>query len=197
MHALGHDDYLRLREGARVVEGDEFGDKVLLLPDGTYLKLFRRKRLVTSAAWKPYACRFVDNTVALARLGIPCPEVIESYRIASIRRDAVHYRPLEGRTIRELIASGLPAEQADVLRTRLLRFISLLHTLGIYFRSAHLGNIVLTPKGELGLIDVADLKVAWFRLGPFRRRRNLHHVLRYPEDREWLQRSAEWRNRIS
>jgi hypothetical protein len=64
MHALGHDDYLRLREGARVVEGDEFGDKVLLLPDGTYLKLFRRKRLVTSAAWKPYACRFVGVTHA-------------------------------------------------------------------------------------------------------------------------------------
>lgn len=189
---LEHADYLDMRKGARVIEQDEHGDKVLLLADGTYLKLFRRKRFVTSAAWKPYASRFVDNAAALARVGIPCPVVISHYRIPSIVRDAVHYHPLEGRTIRQVIAVGMPETRAAQLRARLLKFIHLLHSLGIFFRSAHLGNIVLTPDDQLGLIDISDLTITWFRLGPFRRRRNMKHVLRYREDREWLMQSHEW-----
>lgn len=192
VHILEESDYLGMRQGARVVEQDEHGDKVLLLPDGTYLKLFRRKRLLTSAAWKPYARRFVDNAAALARIGIPCPTVIAHYRIPAIARDAVHYHPLEGQTIRQVVAAGLPADRAAKLRTRLLEFIHLLHSLGIFFRSAHLGNIVLTPDDRLGLIDISDLTVTWFRLGPFRRRRNMKHVLRYREDRDWLMQSPEW-----
>lgn len=43
---LSHDAYLEMREGARVVEADRHGDKVLLLADGSYFKMFRRKRLV-------------------------------------------------------------------------------------------------------------------------------------------------------
>lgn len=197
MPMLEHEAYLKLREGARVIEADGYGDKVLLLPDDTYLKLFRRKRLVSSAAIRPYAQRFVDNTVALARRGIPCPQVIQAYRIPSIDRTAVHYRPLAGRTLRQLIAAGLPEDQAEELRLRLLRFIDHLHACGIYFRSAHLGNIVLTPNGDFGLIDVADLKVTWCRIGPLRRRRNLRHILRYTADLDWLSRSPAWRRLIA
>lgn len=189
---LEHSRYLELRAGARVIEADEHGDKVLLLTDGTYLKLFRRKRLLTSAAWKPYARRFVDNAAALARIGIPCPTVITHYRIPSIGRDAVHYHPLEGHTIRQVIAAGMPDVRAKQLRARLLGFIHLLHSLGVFFRSAHLGNIVLTPDDRLGLIDISDLTITWLRLGPFRRRRNMKHVLRYREDREWLMQSPDW-----
>jgi hypothetical protein len=58
---LVHDDYLAMRAGATVLEADGFGDKVLRLADGTMLKLFRRKRLFSSAAWYPYAQRFADN----------------------------------------------------------------------------------------------------------------------------------------
>ena len=119
--------------------------------------------------------------------------MIELYRIPSIDRDAVHYRPLDGMTIRQVIAADLAPERADELRIRLFQFISHLHRLGVYFRSAHLGNIVLTPTDRFGLIDIADLKIARFRLGPFRRRRNLRHVLRYAGDREWLQRDERWR----
>ncbi|MGH8426151.1 MAG: toluene tolerance protein, partial [Pseudomonas fluorescens] len=55
MQALDHTRYLALREGAQVLEADGSGDKVLRLTDGSILKLFRRKRLLTSAAWYPYA----------------------------------------------------------------------------------------------------------------------------------------------
>lgn len=194
MRSLSHIEYQTLRERAHVIEADAFGDKVLLLQDGSYLKLFRRKRLISSAALKPYAIRFAKNTRKLSGLGIPCPQVIETYRIPTISRDAVHYRPLEGDTIRQLINRGISDEAAAALRGLLLQFIQRLHATGIYFRSAHLGNIVLTPSGELGLIDVADMQFSRIGLGPFRRKRNWRHVLRYPTDRAWLQIDPRWKN---
>ena len=183
LHILEHDDYLALRAGAQVLEFDRHGDKVLQLADGSYLKLFRRKRLISSAAWYPYAKRFADNALALAERDVPCPEVTGLYRIPSVGRDAVHYRPLAGQTLRQLIRSG--ADSAG-LRARLGRFVATLHEAGIYFRSLHLGNIVLTPAGTLGLIDIADLRAGRRPIPPQRRRRNLQHLLRDAQDRAWL-----------
>lgn len=184
LQTLEHDDYLALRADARVLERDRHGEKVLVLADGSYLKLFRRKRLISSAAWYPYAQRFADNALALAEREILCPGVIGLYRIPSVSRDAVRYRPLEGQTLRQLVRSG-----ADTvgLRERLGRFVAELHEAGVYFRSLHLGNIVLTPAGTLGLIDIADLRAGRRPIPPHRRRRNLQHLLRDDQDRAWLQ----------
>lgn len=183
MQTLEHDAYLALRADAQVLERDRHGDKVLVLADGTYLKLFRRKRLISSAAWYPYARRFAENALALAGRNIPCPVVIGLYRIPGAKRDAVRYRPLEGQTLRQLIRSG-----ADTpgLRARLGHFVARLHEAGIYFRSLHLGNIVLTPGGELGLIDIADLRAGSRPLPRHRRQRNLRHLCRDEQDRAWL-----------
>lgn len=184
MQILEHDDYLALRAAAEVLERDRHGDKVLRLADGSYLKLFRRKRLISSAAWYPYAQRFADNALALAGRKIPCPEVTGLCRIPSMSRDAVRYRPLQGQTLRQLICAG--ADSAG-LRAQLGRFVAGLHQAGIYFRSLHLGNIVLTPEGTLGLIDIADLRAGKRPLPAQRRRRNLQHLLRDEQDRAWLQ----------
>ncbi|WP_460417197.1 phosphotransferase [Pseudomonas sp. microsymbiont 2] len=183
MQALDHARYLALREGAHVLEADGTGDKVLRLRDGSMFKLFRRKRLISSAAWYPYARRFADNCQALAERGIPCPQVLAVYRIAEIARDAVHYEPLPGQTLRQLLEQ--PGAHAG-LRDQLGRFIARLHETGVYFRSAHLGNVVLTPEGELGLIDVADLRTTRSPLRRSQRLRNFRHMLRYREDRQWL-----------
>lgn len=183
MQALDHSAYERLRAGAVVLEADKHGDKVLRLADGNFLKLFRRKRLISSAAVYPYAQRFADNADALRRLGIPCPEVMGVYRIAEIGRDAVHYRPLPGQTLRQLIAAG---QADDGLRVDLGALIAELHERGVYFRSLHLGNVVQTPEGRLGLIDIADMKTQRRALNRLQRKRNFAHMLRYAEDRRWL-----------
>lgn len=183
MQALEHARYLALREGAQVLEADGTGDKVLRLGDGSMLKLFRRKRLITSAAWYPYAKRFADNCRTLAERGIPCPRVRQVYRIAEIARDAVHYDPLPGQTLRQLLEDPL---SDDRRRAQLGAFIAQLHEKGVYFRSAHLGNVVLTPEGELGLIDIADLRIYRQALTKRLRLRNFKHMLRYPQDRAWL-----------
>ena len=183
MQTLEHEKFLSLRTGAEVVEADHFGEKVLRLADGTYLKLFRRKRLISSAAWYPYAQRFADNARALAALGIPCPEVIDVYRLPEIARDGVHYRPLEGRTLRQLIAAD--AAGAD-LRRAFGSFVAGLHDLGVYFRSLHLGNVVLGGDTALGLIDIADLTIGRKPLSWRLRERNMKHLLRAASDRAWL-----------
>lgn len=183
MQALDHARYLDLVQGAEVLEADGTGDKVLRLLDGSMLKLFRRKRLISSAAWYPYATRFADNCQTLAQRAVPCPQVRCVFRIAAIERDAVHYTPLPGKTLRQLLDD---VGRDDDLRRQLGRFIADLHHKGIYFRSAHLGNVVLTPEGALGLIDIADMKTYRQPLRKALRLRNFKHMLRYTQDRQWL-----------
>lgn len=183
MHPMEHSAYLALRENATVLEADGSGDKVLLLEDGTILKLFRRKRLISSALLFPYARRFADNIDALKKRAIPCPDVIATYRIASISRDAVRYTPLPGLTIRQVLKEH--GESAP-LRAELGTFIAHLHDRGVYFRSLHLGNVILTPESKLGLIDISDMKCQRGALSDSKRLRNFQHLLRYKEDRAWL-----------
>jgi tRNA A-37 threonylcarbamoyl transferase component Bud32 len=183
MHPMEHSAYLALRANATVLEADGSGDKVLLLEDGTILKLFRRKRLISSALLFPYAQRFADNIDALKQREIPCPDVIATYRIASISRDAVRYTPLPGLTIRQVLKEH--GESAP-LRAELGTFIAHLHDQGVYFRSLHLGNVILTPESKLGLIDISDMKCQRRALIDSKRLRNFQHLLRYKEDRAWL-----------
>lgn len=184
MRSLSENDYRNLIADALVIERDLHGDKVLHLTDGNYLKLFRRKRLISSAAWYPYAQRFADNAKALLSRNIPCPEVVDVFRIASIRRDAVLYRPLPGNTLRELVRNRTAT---TAIRRQLGDFIHMLHESGIYFRSLHLGNIVLTSDGRLGLIDIADLIAKPKPISLHYRQRNMRHLYRDPADRLWLE----------
>lgn len=182
MQKLDHATYLLLRHGARVLEADGYGDKVLHLVDGTFMKLFRRKRWLSSALLFPYAVRFAHNAEHLVRRNIPCPEVIAVYRVPAIMRDAVHYQPLAGHTLRELLQDTIPG----ALQRELGAFVAGLHEQGVYFRSLHLGNIVKTPDGALGLIDIADMRVQKRPLSLSQRLRNLRHLMRYEREREWL-----------
>ncbi len=186
MIELQYEEYLALREGAEVLLEDSGLEKVLRLPDGTFLKFFRRKRVISSAAWYPYAQRFVDNAEELARRGIPCPKVIRIFRVRKAALDVVHYYPLEGSTLRELRSRGLDPETEESLKQAFLHFVVRLHDLGIYFRSLHLGNVVLTPEGELGLIDISDLKMYRRPLGRLQRIRNLRRIQGKRCDRDWL-----------
>lgn len=184
MQRLDYADYQVLRQGARVIEADGHGEKVLLLPDGNFLKLFRRKRVITSAALFPYAQRFASNTEALRKRDIPCPRILATYRVAEIERDVVHYAPLPGDTLRQLITGAVPPPRA--LLTQFATFVAGLHERGVYFRSLHLGNVVMTPEGELGLIDIADLRTYPWALRKSLCLRNFQHMLRYEQDRDWL-----------
>jgi len=179
---LNHQQYLELRRDAKVLanENDGHGDKVLRLRDGKMLKLFRLKSLFSSALFKPYSKRFLHNALALQKLGVPTITGLTEYHIPSIKRTAALYDPLPGDTLRDIIQQdgGLSVELAQSLG----KFFALLHQLGIYFRSTHLGNIVYTPDKQWGLIDVADMRFYNRSLPMNLRLRNFQHLCRYHID---------------
>lgn len=183
---LTEQEYLAMRAEAKVLEADHFGDKVLQLTDGSIFKMFRRKRLISSAALYPYAQRFANNAAALEKLGIPVPKVIAVVRIPAIARDAVHYQPLAGTTLREMARAGLTPDKKRELKDAFTRFVTGLHDKGIYFRSLHIGNVVYTPDGRLGLIDFSDLRIHPWPLGNYLRARNLRRMQGIADELDWL-----------
>ncbi|GAB4349913.1 MAG: hypothetical protein Kow0073_03930 [Immundisolibacter sp.] len=163
----------RLLQHARILEQDRHGIKVAQLPSGSMLKLFRRKRQVSSAAWRPYSRRFVDNARHLKRLGIPTVEVRCHLHCPEWARHVVAYRALPGEVLRDRLKAG-----TEVDWRRLAGFVATLHDRGVYFRSLHSGNVVCVPGGGFGLIDIADMRVSARPLGLLRRLRNLRPLLR-------------------
>lgn len=170
-------DLEQMIQGATLVEQDSFGPKVYLLANGDYLKLFRRKRWLSSALLCPHSRRFLANAAALGKLGVPTLEPRQLFRLDKAGWTAVTYRPLPGQTLNQLLKSG--EESWESLVQPLARFINQLHLQGIYFRSLHLGNIVRTPEGTLGLIDIADMRVRRAPLGRSLVRRNREHFDKY------------------
>ena len=106
------------------------------------------------------------------------------YRIPSIERDAVHYHTLPGTTLRDLYRGDV--EYPADLRERFLKFVDHIQDLGVYFRSIHLGNVVLTPDDEIGLIDISDMKVFSRPLSQWQRKRNFVHMVKDEQDKAWL-----------
>jgi tRNA A-37 threonylcarbamoyl transferase component Bud32 len=181
MQSLSNEQFAAMRKDADVVEKDGHGEKVLRLTDGTYLKLFRRKSWLSKTVIFPPATRFATNASELERLGIHCPRVISLYKLSKPYRSVVHYEPLEGTTLRQLLNEQPSLEQLELFGM-LAEFITHLHELGVYFRSLHLGNIVRTPEGDLGLIDISDMRCLGKPLPKRLRNRNYRHMLRYESD---------------
>jgi len=183
-------------EGAQIIEFDPRGLKVLRLAHGNILKLFRLRNQWSIARWYGYAQRFCANAKRLHQLNIPTVKIIDTYLLAddsafsslpapitfkpkqrgANQTYAVEYVPLPGNTLKELLLSQA-LTSAHVLQ--LGAFIARLHGSGVHFRSLHLGNIVLTPDGEMGLIDVADMRIYPWALWFNTRMRSFRHVTRY------------------
>ncbi|HSI45149.1 MAG TPA: hypothetical protein VK950_03140 [Methylophilus sp.] len=183
---------------ARVIERDPRGIKVLQLPNGDYLKVFRLRHRFSWARFYSYAQRFSSHASKLASLHIPTISVIDCYEVKNARlldyplaingteiaqasaplnhTFVVHYAPLAGKTLKDLLDQQ--QLQTDHVK-QLGAFIAELHAKGIHFRSLHLGNIVLTPAGKMGLIDIADMKIYSWALWFATRLRSFRHLTRY------------------
>jgi hypothetical protein len=101
MQKLTAAEFAALCVGARVLSADEHGQKVLLTADNTIIKLFRRKRLISSAILRPYARRFAIASARLHDLNIPACRVTALLAIPTLRRHAVVY-PLVRRSANAL-----------------------------------------------------------------------------------------------
>lgn len=189
MKRIDHSRYRELLAGADVLERDGHGEKVLALADGTLVKIFRRKRWLSTASLIPHARRFVRNTHRLAERGILTVSVVDLAYCPAVARHLVTYRPLPGTTLRQALRDS--ESERHRLLAAFAHYIARLHQKGVYFRSLHFGNVIVPPDGgELGLIDVADLSVLGRPLTLRRRVRNFSHILRYREDRMALRESG-------
>ncbi|MFT3990145.1 MAG: hypothetical protein QM680_01925 [Luteolibacter sp.] len=130
--------------------------------------------------WSPYSKRFANNAVALRKLGIPTVEIIVAGKLISPKRDVVCYRKLEGETLRNL-------EKTEARMVAVAGFFAELHRKGVFFRSAHFGNILELPDGRLGIIDMVDLTCKGRPLSLKERVRNFRHLTKYKEDRAALE----------
>lgn len=185
---------LSLLKQATVIELDPRGFKVLQLANGNILKIFRLRRKWSSARWFGYAQRFCRNACKLQKKGIPTVQIMACYAIpdesifnglptpitfktpVNQQTYAVEYAPLQGETLK----ARLQAQQLTEAEVKQLGgFVAQLHAQGVHFRSLHLGNIVLTPKGEMGLIDIADMRIYPWALWFNTRLRSFRHVTRY------------------
>lgn len=175
----------QLSREARIIEEDGLGPKVLRLTDGSFLKLFRRRRWYTSGSFNPYSERFAVNSEQLRQMGIPTPQILNLYRLDD-GSGAVHYTPLAGHTLRQVLQSITAPAVRQALVERFGKFMAQLHEKGVYFRSLHLGNVLVLEDGEFGLIDLADLRIYPTPLSLSLRQRNLRHMQRYTVDKRWL-----------
>ncbi|MGS0543780.1 O-antigen ligase family protein [Pseudomonas sp. Y5-11] len=175
----------QLSREARIIEEDGLGPKVLCLNDGSFLKLFRRRRWYTSGSFNPYSERFAVNSEQLRQMGIPTPQVLNVYRLDD-GSSAVHYAPLPGHTLRQVLQGITAPAVRQALIERFGKFMAQLHEKGVYFRSLHLGNVLVLEDGEFGLIDLADLRIYPTPLSLSMRQRNLRHMQRYTVDKRWL-----------
>ena len=164
-------------EGAQLIEEDSFGPKVYALAGDRMLKLFRVKRFWSSHLWSPYARRFVRNAEQLTRLGFETVVCTQWGRIPHLERGYVLYDKLIGTPLRAL---------PDLDPVALGRYFAQLHDQGVYFRSCHLGNLLLLDTGKLGLIDVMDMRFLPEGLSASERERNFRHLRRVACDRERL-----------
>jgi len=182
-----------LLQGAHTIEADGHGVKVARLADGDFIKLYRRKRLLSRALWSPPARRFAEHAARLRALGFITPDVMAWWRIPAQALSAVRYRPLPGETLRQRWP-GLDAVSREQEVAQFGVLLGRLHQAGVYFRSVHLGNVLRLPDGEFGLIDLSDLRIGPGALSARQRQRNLHHILRYDADANWLlhQHRAAW-----
>lgn len=164
-----------------VLEQDRFGIKVVRLTNGDILKIFRVKRTISSANLFSYARSFCRNEKRLHQLEIPTIRVKQLFHLETDNKTAVLYSPLVGVTVRELFSRGeLTAQHAQMLG----EFIARLHDLGVYFRGLHSGNIVLTPNGKMGLIDISEMTIFPWRLERRRRKRNFARYWRNAAEAE-------------
>src|SRR5690606_3768439 len=87
------------------------------------------------------------------------------------------YAPLPGCSLEQIYRRS--HNEFSLLVPQFAAFILQLHQRGIYFRSLHLGNVLMLPSGEFGLIDFLDLQFKAAPLNPWLIKRNLAHLHGY------------------
>lgn len=161
-----------------VLEADGRGPKVIRLSDERILKIFRPRRRLWLSRLTPPALRFKRNAEQLLAKGITAPHITECFWLDKAQAiSCCLYMPIPGRSLEQIYRHSM--SEFNLLLAKFAEFIYVLHQRGIYFRSLHLGNVLILPNGTFGLIDFLDIKFKRSPLGPWLVKRNLGHLQSY------------------
>lgn len=172
-------DFEVMCEEGKVLEQDERGVKVVQLTNGNIVKLFRLRSVISGGRIYSYARRFCRNAIRLNARDIPTVKVKQLYHFKENSNTAVLYEPLPGDTIKDIVKRG--EVSTDFIKA-LAAFLSKMHKNGVHFHSLHTGNVVLTPEGKIGLIDISDLSIYPWPLFCNTRARSFKRLCKYQED---------------
>jgi hypothetical protein len=179
---ISREAFLRRVGTAEVLEVGRHGPKVWRTPDGQIIKLFIRRRRLSSAARLPRGLRFVENTHRLRALELETIRVDELWDVEGNDTQALVYRELPGAPVRDVVEAAAPADRAALLE-RFLAYMAHLHELGILFRSLQLGNLLFRQEtDDFALIDVDDMRFQGRPLGAVDRLRNFRHLIHNARD---------------
>ncbi len=183
-HLLSKAQFDDMCSHGKVIEQDERGIKVMILENGDFLKIFRVRHLISGAQLYTHARRFCRNAKRLESLNIPTVSVKKLFYFEDSQHTAVLYAPLMGETLKQIVQN----EQVNTenLAKKLGQFMARLHLNGIHFHSLHTGNVVITPQGEVGLIDISDMSMYPWPLFCNTRVRSFKRLCRYSEDIKML-----------
>ena len=169
--------YDNLISQGKILETDPWGTKVVETEDQKIIKIFRLKRVYSSALLFPYACRFKRNATQLKKKGIETIDVESIGYCRAEQRHILTYKRISGLSVKALVTEK--NNEYTELIEQLIKFVVELHKKGIYFRSLHFGNVIVNTEGDMALIDIADLEIYPWPLLVNQRIRNWKHLLKY------------------
>lgn len=173
--------YDNLISQGKVLETDPWGTKVVETEDQKIIKIFRLKRVYSSALLFPYACRFKRNATQLKKKGIETIDVESIVYCRAEQRHVLTYKKIAGLPVKALVEKQ--NEAAEFIE-QLIKFVVGLHKKGIYFRSLHFGNVIVNTEGEMALIDIADLRIFPWSLSLNQRIKNWKRLLKYSFEKD-------------
>ena len=183
MKLLSEQNFQALIADGKVLERVNGIAKVIALENGEYFKAFFHKSRFSTSRVISRAGKFANNAAQLDKRGIDTITILELLRMKNPDRDCVLYQGVKGTILRDLLQES-PRDKT--LSGQFGRYLAQLHDKGVMFRSVHLRNVIVQPNGNMGLIDISDMRVNYFSLNSPQRRRNFKHVFRYASDKKSL-----------
>lgn len=176
------DNFTSFRQESELLEKDGDFEKVFLFKKQFIIKIFRHRKIFSTSRIKNKAKKFRDNSIVLQQRGISCSEVCKIFNLTKPnKRQCIVYKYIDGETFHDVYINA-NIEDKELLLRKFFDFFKLLHKKGIYFRSAHLANIIVRPDGSLALIDIGNIQFYRRSLSTFQVFRNFKAILRRKED---------------
>ncbi len=160
---------------ATILSDSKAGPKVLKMQNGDIVKIFYDTLKIPLSM--PHALRFNRSAQILKTAGFLAPQIKCLKYYPAQKAYVLIYGEIPGQDFRSLSSKAHPA-----VLGKLPSFLASLHQKGIFYRGIHLGNVLLTPNQEIGLVDITNVSKSNKPLSLKQCAKNLAHFVYYWRD---------------